>query len=109
MRALITCGEKVPVVCPIYVLPPLPCWPRVTGVTLLGDAAHLMGPFAGGGQPRAARRPRAWPRARGPEETGILGEGSAVSGAVAALEENMCAMAGPRNVQVAQAKRPHGA
>ncbi|KQN01481.1 hypothetical protein ASE82_13490 [Sphingomonas sp. Leaf230] len=47
MRALITCGEKVLVVRRIYVLPPLPCWPRVTGVTLLGDAAHLMSPFAG--------------------------------------------------------------
>lgn len=62
LRALITYGEKVPVVRPIYALPPLRCSPRVRGVTLLGDrrrAPHVS-VHVGGRQSRDAR----WSRGR---------------------------------------------
>lgn len=48
LTTLITDGETAPVPRMIYTLPDEHRWGRVTGVTLLGDAAHLMPPSGEG-------------------------------------------------------------
>ncbi|KAI0374839.1 monooxygenase FAD-binding protein [Pilatotrama ljubarskyi] len=74
---------------PLFYLPVGHRWPHTPGVTLIGDAAHLMGPFAGAGANLAMRDGL---------DLGLVLDHAATKGlvpeereaAIAAWEEDMC-------------------
>lgn len=99
LRRLITASDGELVNRPIFALPAPLTWPHRAGVTLIGDAAHLMSPFGGNGVNLAMLD--------GAELAAAVAGGSDVDQAVSAYEETMFARSGPIAVAANTAIREH--